>query len=200
MNTTWSCWLAGVALNPTENQSLVFAHLIDSVDILLWKSVRRMFNNPAQLMMLNTYSIIMLQQPQFCMYFWVFVCVCLYLAVCVHASVWKIVYLSVVVCMCVYEREKECIHLCICVSSMLLVICLSMPVCVFSLCTLVTHYIYTYMSTYICCLTVTVLLTLYGCYHNTITYSAGKRLWTYKTVTKTTVDNDEMGTTSSTLA
>lgn len=36
--------------------------------------------------------------------------------------------------------------------------------------------------------------------HNTLEYYAGEILWTHKTVTKTTVDDDEMGTTSFTIA
>lgn len=105
-----------VALNPTENHSLMFAELIDGVDILLWKSVRGMFNNPAQLMMLNTHSIIMLQQAQFCMYSWVYVFVCAYLLLCVCMTVCERVcvfvsemlclHLSFCLCVCVWEREN----------------------------------------------------------------------------------------------
>lgn len=104
-----------VALNPTENHSLMFAELIDGVDILLWKSVRGMFNNPAQLMMLNTHSIIMLQQAQFCMYSWVYVFVCAYLLLCVCMTVCERV--------CVFVSEILCLHLsfclCVCVQTAL---------------------------------------------------------------------------------
>lgn len=99
--TALSCWLSVVALNPTESWSCVFAELIDGVDILLWKSVRRMFNNPAQLMMLNTYGIIMLQQPHFCV--WVIVLV--------YTCVWRI--MPVLVCLTVVVFVESVHHCCV---------------------------------------------------------------------------------------
>lgn len=109
---TLNCWVGDVALNPTESQCLMFAVLIDGVDILLWKAVRGMFNNPAQLMMLNMHSITMLQQPQFCMCFWVFVFTSLYLCVCMCVQVCERY-------VCAFLSVRGCVRgnarLCICV-------------------------------------------------------------------------------------
>lgn len=75
---------------------VMFAELIDGADVLVWKSVRRLFNNPAQAMTLSN-GIITLQQPQFPItLFPVFVSE--------RASV----------CVCLCDWEREC-SVCVCV-------------------------------------------------------------------------------------
>lgn len=77
---------------------VMFAELIDGADVLVWKSVRRLFNNPAQAMTLSN-GIITLQQPQFPItLFPVFVSE------------------RVSVCVCLCDWEREC-SVCVCVWS-----------------------------------------------------------------------------------
>lgn len=79
----------------------MFAELIDGADVLVWKSVRRLFNNPAQAMMLSN-GIITLQQPQFSIT--LFLCVCL----CDWERECKVFVLPVCVCVCVvYMRDQS---------------------------------------------------------------------------------------------
>lgn len=82
----------------------MFAELIDGADVLVWKSVRRLFNNPAQAMTLSN-GIITLQQPQFPItLFPVFVSE------------------RVSVCVCLCDWEREC-SVCVCVCVVYLIFC-----------------------------------------------------------------------------
>lgn len=170
---TLSCWLVGVALNPTESQRLMFAVLIDSVDILLWKSVREMFNNPAQLMMLNMYGIIILQQLQFCL--WIFLCMCFYLFVCV--------------CVCV---RRACPS--VCGGVRMGVFLYFMFLCVHYW----LHCIFMYWNSYN---SVCIHQPFYLQWHcSSLSVDDREVLWPYKPVTKLPVSYDEMGAASLTLA
>lgn len=99
--TCWHCFKT-----QWEPCSLMFTWLIDSIDILLWKAVWELFNNPAQVMMLNMCSIILLHQVKCCIYFGVLLCMedCLYLHIYVclqHVVAYLAFHVRTGMCVCI---------------------------------------------------------------------------------------------------